>query len=69
MKSSGAMSGGGSALLGIEVTIDIVAEHREGLTITHPGPPPPINAGWLAEVVLEDGAFVPLFCAAERRHN
>ena len=23
----------------------------------------------LADVVLEDGAFAPLFCAAERRHN
>ena len=36
---------------------------------THRGPPPPINAGWLAEVVLEDGAFAPLFSAAEQRHN
>ena len=26
-------------------------------------------AGWLAEVVLEDGAFAPFVCAAERRHK
>ena len=63
------MIGSRLALLGIEVTIGIVAEHCEGLTIPTVDHFPPINAGWLAGVVLEDGAFAPLFCAAERRHN
>ena len=57
------------ALSGIEVTIDIVAERFEGFTIPTLDHSPFINAGWLAEVVLEDGAFAPLFCVAERRHN
>ena len=57
------------ALLGIDVTIDIVVEHGEGLTIPTMDPPPPINGGWLVGVVLEDGAFAPLFCVAERRHK
>ena len=52
------------ALLGIVVTIGIVVEHCEGLTIPTVDHFPPINAGWLADVVLEDGAFAPLFCAA-----
>ena len=63
------MEASGLVLLGIVVTIGIVAEHCEGLTIPTVDHPPPINAGWLAGVVLEDGAFAPLFCAAERRHN
>ena len=63
------MIGSRLALLGIEVTIGIVAEHGEGLTIPTVDYPPPINGAWLAGVVLEDGAFAPLFCAAERRHN
>ena len=39
MKSGGAVIGGGLALLGIEVTIDVVAEHCEGLTIPTVDPP------------------------------
>ena len=35
----------GLALLGIVVTIAIVAEHFEGLTIPTVDHPPPINAG------------------------
>ena len=60
---------GGLALLGILVTVGIVGEQCEGLRIPIVDHPPPINAGWLAEVVLKDGAFAALFCAAERRHN
>ena len=41
------MVGGRLALLGIEVTIGVVAEHREGLTIPTVDHFPPINAGWL----------------------
>ena len=63
------MLGSRLALLGIEVTICIVVEHDEGLTIPTVDHPPPINGGWLAGVVLEDGAFAPLFCAAVRCHN
>ena len=64
------MEASGLALLGIVLMIGIVAEHCEGLTIyTYRGPFPPINAGCLADVVSEDGAFAPFFCAAQRRHN
>ena len=59
----------GLALLGIVATIFIVVEHSEGLTIPTLDHFPSINAGRLAKVVLEDVAFAPLFCVAERRHN
>ena len=59
----------GLALPGIVLMIGIVAEHCEGLTIPTVDHSPPINAGCLADVVSEDGAFAPFFCAAERRHN
>ena len=57
----GAVIGSRLALLGIEVTIGIVAEHGEGLTIPTVDSSPPIHQGWLVGVVLEDGAFAPLF--------
>ena len=68
LKSSGAVIGGGLALLGIVMMIGIIAEHCRALLYL-PWITPPINAGWLADVVLEDGAVAPFFCAAERRHN
>ena len=40
------MIGGGLALLGIEVTIGVVAEHCGGLTIPTVDHFPLINAGW-----------------------
>ena len=69
LKSSGAVVGSRFALLGIVVTVGIVTEQCEGLTISTMDHFPPMNAGWLAEVVLKGGAFAPLFCAADRRHN
>ena len=69
LKSGGAVIGGGLALLGIEVTIGVVAEHCGCLKIPTVDHFPLINTGWLAGVVLEDGAFAPLFCAAKRRHK
>ena len=68
-KSGGAVIGSRLALLGIKVTIGIVAEHDKGLAIPTMDHSPPINGDWLAGVVLEDGAFAPLFGAAERRHK
>ena len=53
LKSGGAMVGGGLALLVIEVTIGVVAEHCGELTIPTVYHFPLINAGWLAGVVLE----------------
>ena len=41
MKSGGAVIGGGLALQGIEVTIEIVVEHCEGLAIPTVDHPPP----------------------------
>ena len=46
LKSSGVVIGGGLALLGIEVTIGVVAEHCGGLTIPTVDHFPLINAGW-----------------------
>ena len=69
LKSGGAVVGSRFALLGIVVTVGIVTEQCEGLTISTMDHFPPMNAGWLAEVVLKGGAFAPLFCAADRRHN
>ena len=69
LKSGGAVIGGGLALLGIEVTIGVVAEHCGSLTTPTVDHFPLINAGWLAGVVLEDGAFAPFFGDAERRHK
>ena len=63
------MIGGELALLSIEVPIGLVGEHCGGLTVPTVDHFPLRNAGWQAGVVLEDGAFVPLFCVAERRHN
>ena len=67
------MIGGGLALLSIEVPIGVVGEHCGGLTMPTVDHFPLRNAGWqaglTAGVVLEDGAFAPLFCVAERRHK
>ena len=41
LKSGGAVIGGGLALLSIEVTIGVVAEHCGGLTIPTVDHPPP----------------------------
>ena len=47
------MKANGLAVLGIVVRIGIGVEHCEGLTISTVDSLPPINTGWLAEVVLE----------------
>ena len=49
------------ALSGIEVTIGIVAEYCEGLTIPTVKDPAPVATGWLAGLVLGHAAFAPPF--------
>ena len=63
------MVGSRFALLGIVVTVGIVTEQCEGLATSTMYHFPLTNAGWLAEVVLKGGAFAPLLCVADRRHN
>ena len=58
------MVGSGLALLGMVVTVDIVDEHCEGLTVSTMDHLPPMNASWPAEVVSKGGAIALLFCAA-----
>ena len=53
----------GLALLGIVVTIDIVAEHCECLTISIMDHFPPINIGW---PVAKTSVMAP-FCSAKKR--
>ena len=63
LKSGGAVIGGGLALLGIEVTMGVVAEHCGGLTIPTVDHFPPINAGW---PVAKASLMAP-FCNAKKR--
>ena len=57
------MKASGLALLGIVVTIDIVGEHCEGLTIPTVDHFPPINADWPVAKTL---VMAPLCNAKER---
>ena len=57
------MKASGLALLGIVVTIGIVAEHCEGLTIPTVDHSPPINTGWH---VAKTSVMAP-FCSAKER--
>ena len=57
------MKASGLALLGIVVTIGIVVEYCEGLTIPTLDHFPPINAGW---PIAKTSVMAP-FCSAKKR--
>ena len=56
------MKASGLVLPDIVVTIGIVAEHCEGLTISIVDHPPPINTGW---PVAKTSVIAP-FCSAKK---